>query len=52
MMSNEEYINKILEMTKELLLMLNDEELKKQYIQTKISYEIVKDFKGKDNENE
>lgn len=51
-MSNEEYINKILEMIKEMTLLLNDEELKEMYIKTKISYEIVKEFKGEDNENE
>lgn len=47
-MSNEEYINKILEMTKEMLLLANNEELKKMYIETKISYEIVKEIKGEE----
>lgn len=50
-MNNEEYINKILEMAKKMILLLNDEELKDMYIKTKVSYEIVKDFKGEDDEN-
>lgn len=53
-MNKEEKINKILEMTKELMnLMINEmteESLDKLYINTKIMLEARKELKGRDKE--
>lgn len=56
-MTREEYINKILELSKEIMILSEPtiDDLKKLYLQTKVSYEIMKEatkvFKeGENNE--
>ena len=56
-MTREEYINKILELSKEIMILSEPtiDDLKKLYLQTKVNYEIMKEatkvFKeGEDNE--
>lgn len=49
-MSKEEKLNKIIEMSKEMLLLtldsIEDSELDKLYVQTKLSLEAFKELKG------
>lgn len=51
-MSREEKIEKLLEMTKEIIILqkdnLTDEELDKLYIQTRIMLETYKELEGKE----